>query len=29
MVLTAPSAPDSLPAFAAVPTDLGWLIIQL
>ena len=29
MVLTAPYAPDSLPAFAAVPTDLGWLIIQL
>jgi beta-lactamase regulating signal transducer with metallopeptidase domain len=29
MVLTAPAAPDSLPAFAAVPTDLGWLIIQL
>ena len=29
MVLTAPSTPDLLPAFAAVPTDLGWLIIQL
>lgn len=29
MVLTAPSDPSSLPAFAAVPTDIGWLIIQL